>query len=353
MTIRKIIHIDMDAFFASVEQRDFPELRGKPVIVGGPPNSRSVVATCSYEARKYGIHSAMATAKAKRLCPHAVFLRPRFEVYRQVSQKIRQIMLTVTPLVEPLSLDEAYLDVTDSNFYANSATRIAEYLRATIQQQTRLTASAGISYNKMLAKIASDLNKPNGMAVILPQEGASFAAGLPVEKFHGIGRATAAKMHELGIKTGADMRDFGEKSLIKYFGKLGSFYYNIAMGNDTRPVRASRVCKSIASEATFAQDLHNDDDILAALFAHNQEAFHDLQSKNMCARTVSIKIKYNDFSQITRSHSVTPHFFTAKDASLWVEKMYQNTAKHLPVRLVGVGFSNLIARSDNRQLTLF
>lgn len=350
---RKIIHIDMDAFYASIEQRDFPELRGKAVIVGGSPQSRGVVATCSYEARRFGIRSAMSCAQAYRLCPQAIFVPPRFDVYRAVSDEIRRLFLAVTPLVEPLSLDEAYLDVTHSGILQGSASRIADLLRRQIFEHTRLTASAGVSYNKMLAKIASDLNKPNGMAVILPQDGAAFAAALPVHKFHGIGKVTATKMHSLGIRSGADMLAAGEKELLRHFGKSGLFYYQIAGGNDPRPVQSRRERKSIGAETTFAHDLYQTQDILAALAARNAEAFALLESKNLHARTLSIKLKFSDFSQITRSISIKPYFFTAADAWRHIERLYRDCPQKQAVRLAGVSFSGLQTKDIPLQPDLF
>lgn len=350
---RKIIHIDMDAFYAAIEQRDFPELRGKPVVVGGSPQSRGVVATCSYEARAFGIRSAMPTAQAYRLCPQAIFVPPRFEVYRAVSQQIRRLFLHITPLVEPLSLDEAYLDVSHCRFLQGSASRIAAYLRQEIFTHTQLTASAGVSYNKMLAKIASDLNKPNGMAVILPEDGAAFAAALPVEKFHGIGKITAATMKSLGIYTGADMLAAGEKKLVQHFGKSGIFYHQIAGGNDPRPVQASRERKSIGAETTFAHDLFDRSDILTALSARNREAFAQLEAKNLCARRLSIKLKFSDFTQITRSITISPYFFSAEDAWRNIERLYAQCPQEKAVRLAGVSFAGLIHKDIAIQPDLF
>lgn len=352
---RKIIHIDMDAFFASVEQRDYPELRGKPVIVGGEADKRGVVSTCSYEARKYGIHSAMPTATAKRLCPHGIFVPPRFDTYREISQQIRELMYHYTPLVEPLSLDEAYLDVSDSPHEHGSATRIAERLRQEIHATTQLTASAGVSYCKMLAKIASDLNKPNGIAIILPEQAADFIAQLPIEKFHGIGKATAEKMHALNIKTGADLRQTSPHTLIQHFGKIGAFYYEISNGRDNREVKPSRERKSIGSETTFAHDLENDQDILTALYTRHQEAYAELRKRQLHARTLTIKLKYHDFTQITRSHSVHPYLPDARSALPWIHKLYQQTPRNKPVRLAGISYSHFTHQShvNLRQQELF
>ncbi len=255
-TVRKIIHVDMDAFYASVEQRDNPELRGKPLAVGGAA-ARGVVAAASYEARKFGVHSAMPSATAARKCPDLIFVTPRFEVYRAVSQQIREIFAEYTPLIEPLSLDEAYLDVTENLKDMPIATEIALEIRAKIKAVTGLNASAGISYNKFLAKMASDLKKPNGQAVITPRNGPAFVEGLAVKKFHGVGPATAEKMHRLGIQTGADLKAQSLQFLTQHFGKSGPYFYGIARGIDERRVKPDRVRKSVGAEDTFAQDIHS------------------------------------------------------------------------------------------------
>ena len=251
---RKIIHIDMDAFYASVEQRDNPELRGNPVAVGGA-RERGVVAAASYEARAFGVHSAIPSVTAKRKCPNLIFVKPRFDVYRAVSLQIRAIFAAYTPTIEPLSLDEAYLDVTENLQGIVAATQIAETIRAKIRTETGLTASAGVSYNKFLAKLASDHRKPDGLFVITPKMGPAFVEGLPVEKFHGVGPATAAKMNRLGIKTGFDLREQTLAFLQQHFGKPGPYYYWIARGVDERPVRADRIRKSLGAENTFSADI--------------------------------------------------------------------------------------------------
>src|ERR1700732_1802582 len=249
----KILHIDMDAFYASVEQRDNPELRGKPVAVGGSPE-RGVVAAASYEAREFGVHSAMPSATAKRKCPTLIFVKPRFDVYKAVSLQIRAIFAVYTPMIEPLSLDEAYLDVTENLKGIASATQIAEEIRAKIRNETGLTASAGVSYNKFLAKIASDHRKPDGLFVITPRRGPAFAETLPGGKFHGVGPATTAKMHRLGIETGLELRAQTLPFLQQHFGKSGPYYFWIARGIDERPVRADRIRKSVGAEDTVAHD---------------------------------------------------------------------------------------------------
>jgi DNA polymerase-4 len=302
--VRKIIHIDMDAFYASVEQRDNPELRGRPVAVGGS-RERGVVAAASYEARKFGVRSAMASVTAKRKCPELVFVKPRFDVYRAVSLQIREIFAEHTSLIEPLSLDEAYLDVTENLQGIGSATRIAEEIRAKIRSQTSLTASAGVSYNKLLAKLASDHRKPDGIFVITPKMGPAFVEALPVRKFHGIGPATAAKMNRLGIATGLDLRARTLDFLAQHFGKAGQYFYWIARGVDERPVRADRIRKSVGAENTFAADIFAFAAASAALQPIIEKVWHYCEGAGIRGRTVTLKVKYADFQQITRSRSVT------------------------------------------------
>lgn len=337
--MRKIIHIDMDAFFASVEQRDNPALRGKPVIVGGAPDSRGVVAAASYEARPYGVRSAMPCHQAYRLCPQAIFVPPRFAVYQEVSQQIRALMLDITPLVEPLSLDEAYLDVSEASRHS-SATALAEQLRADIRRATGLTASAGVSYNKMLAKIASDLNKPDGIAVITPAQALNFLASLPVERIHGIGKATLARLHELGIRVGADLQNAPRELLIERFGKRGEYFHAIARGIDDRPVSPIRERKSVGSETTFARDSADPAFLREQLRMQSADAFAVLRRKQLCARTLTIKIKYADFSQITRSHTVSRPFRREKEAHYWLDRLFASAPRGA-VRLVGVSYSTL------------
>ncbi len=299
---RKIIHIDMDAFYASVEQRDNPELRGKAVAVGGSA-LRGVVAAASYEARKFGVRSAMPSVTAKRQCPELIFVKPRFDVYRAVSLQIREIFAEYTALIEPLSLDEAYLDVTENFKGIAIATEIAQEIRAKIRSTTGLTASAGISYNKFLAKLASDHNKPDGLYVITPKMGAAFVETLPVGKFHGIGPATAAKMQRLGIETGLDLRARDLPFLIRHFGKAGRHYYWISRGIDERPVRADRVRKSVGSENTFATDLFSLEAATAELRPLIAQVWQYCESRNLRGRTATLKVKYADFRQITRSRT--------------------------------------------------
>lgn len=351
---RKIIHLDMDAFYASVEQRDYPELRGKPLVVGGDPSGRGVVAAASYEIRKFGVRSAMSCYEAKKRCPEAIFVRPRFQVYRKVSQQIRAIMLSLTDLVEPLSLDEAYLDVTGIKAHHGSATLMANWLRAEIYEKTQLRASAGVSFNKMLAKIASDINKPNGIAVITPDQADAFITALPVERFHGIGKATAKRLHEMGIYNGSDLKATPVDTLVQQFGKRGRFYSEIAHGNDTRPVKAERKHKSVGSETTFRDNISDTERLLEQIFAQNADAFSDLVAKGRLGHTITLKIKYSDFHQITRSHTLHTPFPTAESAHYWLRKLLDDVPRHLPIRLVGVTYSNLTTPETlNSQPDLF
>ena len=297
---RKIIHVDMDAFYASVEQRDNPELHGKPVAVGGA-RERGVVAAASYEARKFGVRSAMPSVTAKRNCPDLIFVKPRFDVYKAVSLQVREILAEHTPLIEPLSLDEAYLDVTENLQGIASATEIAETIRARIREETGLTASAGVSYNKFLAKLASDHRKPDGLYVITPRMSAEFVEGLPVGKFHGIGPATAARMNGHGIHSGADLRAQSLDFLQRHFGKAGTFYYWISRGVDERPVRADRVRKSVGAENTFFTDLSALSEARDALQPIIEKVWHHCETTGTRGRTVTLKVKYADFHQIMRS----------------------------------------------------
>jgi len=353
---RKIIHIDMDAFFAAVEQRDFPQYRNKPLIVGGAPDSRGVVATCSYEARQYGIHSAMPSAHAYRLCPQAIFVKPRFEAYQQASMAIRKIFADYTDLVEPLSLDEAYLDVSNTSLYQGSATLIAKAIKAAIKQETQLIASAGVSYNKFLAKIASDIDKPDGLYLITPEQGADFAERLPVEKFHGVGKATALKMQALGIKTGKDLKELSLEMLQHYFGKASLHYYSISRGIDNRPVNNYRIRKSIGVEITFQQDIKVKQDVITHLQALLKKALSKVAEKQMVAHTLTIKIKYHDFVQITRSRTM-PQIITAASSIYGIlEDLLKDTdIGRRNVRLLGITLSSLESkgRQTSRQMDLF
>ena len=351
---RKIIHIDMDAFYASVEQRDFPELRGKPLVVGGDPNGRGVVAAASYEVRQFGVRSAMSCYEARKRCPEVIFVRPRFEVYRAVSSDIRNIMYSLTPHIEPLSLDEAYLDVTGLTVHKGSATLMANWLRAQILQHTGLTASAGVSFNKMLAKIASDINKPNGTAIITPEDADAFISTLPIERFHGIGKATARRLHAMGVTNGADLRRMSAEVLINEFGKRGQFYHDIAHGRDERAVKSERLHKSVGSETTFRENLNDDTALRIQIYEQNADAFSQLHKKNLIAHTITLKVKYADFTQITRTHTLTTAFSSAESAHYWLDKLFLDIPRQLPIRLVGVTFSSLTPAAQLLpQLNLF
>ncbi len=354
---RKIIHIDMDAFFAAVEQRDNPQYQGKPVIVGGQPDTRGVVATCSYEARQYGIHSAMPSSQAYRLCPQAIFIKPRFDVYKQVSADVRRIFSKYTDLFEPVSLDEAYLDVSAVTLFKGSATLIAQDIKQQILQQTALTASAGVSYNKFLAKMASDINKPDGLYLITPEQGKSFIEQLPIGKFHGIGKATEKKMHALGIKTGLDLQKWSLEALLLQFGKSGQHYYQIARGIDLRPVNNHRPSKSVGVETTFQHDIIDSSQILEHLQLLLNKALKKLADKQLTAHTITIKIKYHNFVQITRSRTLSHAIKEAAGLEKTLISLLQDTeVGKRKVRLLGVTLSSLAAPTSSdhyRQLDLF
>jgi DNA polymerase IV len=342
--VRKIIHIDMDAFFASVEQRDAPELRGQPVAVGGM-GPRGVVAAASYEARVFGVRSAMASAQARRLCPDLIFVPHRFDIYRSVSRQIRDIFEDYTPLVQPLSLDEAYLDVTENLMREASATRIAQEIRARIRADTGLTASAGVSYNKFLAKIASDQNKPDGMCVIPPAEGAAFVAALPVRKFHGVGPVTARKMEQLGIITGEDLRAKERAFLDEHFGKSGGYYYWASRGVDHRPVNPDQERKSLGAETTFGTDLADTDACMEALKPLIAKLAAFCEKRGIAGRTITLKLRYSDFKTITRSRSC----IAAVDQGAAIELIAAELLNPLAplrkgVRLLGVTLTNLEER---------
>jgi len=339
---KKIIHIDMDAFYASVEQRDNPQLRGKPIVVGGNPDGRGVVATCSYEARRFGIHSAMSCARAYRLCPQVAFVRPRFDAYQKVSQQIREIFSLYTNLVEPLSLDEAFLDVTTNKPNIQSATWIAQNIRKEIRQRTNLTASAGVSYNKFLAKIASDVKKPDGLTVVTPEQAEKFIAQLPIRRFYGVGRVTEKKMQKLGVMTGADLREHSLEELHKYFGKAGQYYFNIARGIDLRPVVPNRIRKSIGKETTLSEDITDVSQMLTIIGELSQRVAALLKSKQTNGMTLTLKVKYADFQIVTRSFSHEKPIETAEDILRIAESLLQKTdAGDRAVRLLGVTISHL------------
>lgn len=345
--IRKIIHIDMDAFYASVEQRDRPELKGKPVIVGGSPNGRGVVATCSYEARKFGVHSAMPSSRAARLCPNGIFVKPRFDAYKMASQQIREIFFEYTDLVEPLSLDEAYLDVTENHKDIPSATLIAKRIKEQIKEATQLTASAGIGHNKFLAKVASDLDKPNGLTLIPPEKAAAFLEELDIAKFWGVGKATLKKMHAVGIRNGADLKEWSELDLVKAFGKSGRYYYNIVRGIDHRRVKTHRIRKSYGKERTFKDDIGDLDWIRGFLKDLAGQISEGLQKIQAGGKTITLKVRYENFETITRSASLPNHTNDQETIFDTVLKLMEETEMgQREVRLLGITLSNLNLDED-------
>lgn len=342
LPVRKIIHVDMDAFYASVEQRDAPEYRGKPVVVGGSPQGRGVVAAASYEARKFGIRSAMPASRAVQLCPNAVFLKPRFDVYKEVSGQIREIFFEYTDLVEPLSLDEAYLDVTVNHKNNPSATLIAREIKKRILEKTGLTASAGVAGNKFLAKIASDLDKPDGLSVITPEEAEEFIEKLPIGDFYGVGKATQKKMDKLGIRNGHDLKKWDEVDLVKQFGKSGHHYYRIVRGIDQRRVKPDRIRKSIGKERTFSEDVSDLEWIHDFLDDLSEKISQSMLKLEASGKTITLKVRYRNFETVTRS--ATLHHYTNKAAEI------AGTAKQLlndteagarEVRLLGISVSSL------------
>jgi len=347
----------MDAFYASVEQRDNPDLRGKPIAVGGS-SERGVVAAASYEARKYGVKSAMPSKIAARKCPDLIFVKSRFDAYKAVSQQIRNIFYDYTDLVEPLSLDEAYLDVTTNKKQMPSATMIAEEIRKRIKEETDLTASAGISINKFLAKTASDVNKPDGFFLIAPDDAEAFVEKLPIERFFGIGKVTAERMHKMGINTGYDLKQWTEYSLIDRFGKSGRYYYRIARAIDNREVNPNRIRKSLGAENTFSTDIQTQEEILRELNKINLTLKERIERSKTKGKTLTLKVKYTDFQQITRSKTVDYWIDTASK----VEELYPELVDHISldkgIRLLGLTLSNLnhdLVKEDshqNIQLTL-
>jgi DNA polymerase IV len=360
-SFRKIIHIDMDAFYASIEQRDNPEYRGKPIVGGGSPEGRGgVVATASYEARKFGIRSAMSSKKAKQLCPQVIFIRPRFDVYKEVSNKIREIFHRYTDLVEPLSLDEAYLDVTEDKQNIGSAIEIAKLIRTQIKDELQLTASAGISVNKFVAKIASDINKPDGLAFIGPSRIESFMETLPVEKFFGVGKVTAEKMKIKGLHTGGDLKKLSEAELVKHFGKPGRFFYKIIRGHDDREVQPHRETKSVGAEDTFPVDLVDLDEMNLQLNKIALGVHERLKRHRLKGRTITLKIKYHDFKIITRSQSFPSALDELETISETAMKLLASTEPEgARIRLLGISLSNFgevsirLKDTETDQLKLF
>jgi DNA polymerase IV len=342
---RKIIHIDMDAFYASVEQRDNPELCGKPVAVGGT-RERGVVAAASYEARKFGVRSTMPSVTARRKCPRLIFVKPRFEVYRAVSCQVRGILAEYTPLIEPLALDEAYLDVTENLKAITSATEIAEQIRASIRRETGLTASAGVSYNKFLAKMASDERKPDGLFVITPRMGPSYVENLPIGRFHGIGPVTCARMEGLGIRNGGDLRAQTIAFLQGHFGKAAPYYFAVARGIDERPVRADRIRKSVGAERTFDVDLFTVEEAWAALGPLIAKVWGYCEESTIRGRTVTLKAKFTDFQLITRSRTGDgPPPTQAAIEAIGLELLQSLFPVSKGIRLLGVTLSSLAAEA--------
>ncbi|UTV80053.1 DNA polymerase IV [Acidithiobacillus sp. YTS05] len=343
---RKIIHVDMDAFFAAVEQRDHPGLQGQPVIVGGDPAGRGVVATCSYEARRFGIHSAMTAARAKSLCPNAIFIRPRMEAYREASRQIMGMLRSYTSLVEPLSLDEAFLDVSVITANGTLAMDIARDIRQRIKHETGLTASAGVSYNKLLAKLASDWRKPDGLFVIPPEKGQDFLASLPVGKLHGVGPATVKKLAAMGINTVLDLRSASQESLTAQFGKAGLWFYEIARGIDRRPVQPRRQRKSVGTERTFLENLEDTEVMLTTLQQMAEQVAARLQALELAGRTVGVKVRFLNFETVTRARTHAQAIWRATDISACLPGLLEHAlsasmAGIRSVRLLGVAVSGL------------
>ncbi len=346
--LRKIIHVDMDAFFASVEQRDNPALKGKPVAVGGA-GGRGVVAAASYEARKFGVKSAMPSVTAARLCPDLVFVRPRFDAYKEASRQIRHVFEHYTPIIEPLSLDEAYLDVTDDRLGIGSATRIATLIRQEIRAKTQLTASAGVSYNKFLAKLASDQNKPDGMCVIRPGEGAAFVAGLQIRRFHGVGPKAEEKMQKLGIATGADLAGKDIAFLRQHFGSMGDYLYRAARGVDLRPVAAHRMRKSVGGERTFSEDIGSGAALRATLENIIAIVWERIEASGARGRTVTLKLKFTDFRTMTRATSLPDHVGGREEfAALARALLEAELPLRGPIRLMGLTLSGLEGAQEEK-----
>jgi len=350
---RKIIHIDMDAYYASVEQRDDPALKNKPLAVGGN-SERGVVAAASYEARKYGVRSAMPATIARRKCPQLIFVKPRFAVYQQVSQQIRDIFYQYTDLVEPLSLDEAYLDVTQNKKNLPSATLIAQEIKKRIKQETDLTASAGISINKFLAKVASDYQKPDGLTVIPPQKALAFIEMLPIEKFFGIGKVTTRKMRQMGVNNGADLKKWEEVQLVQKFGKMGRYFYQIARAQDHRAVEPHRIRKSISTENTFEQDLEDRESMTGELKILANKIVAWMDKNDVYGKTLTLKLRFSDFQIITRSKTMPYPINNIDLINELAEELLGKVELHdKKVRLLGLGISNLdIEHDQNTQLTL-
>lgn len=352
-TMRKIIHVDMDAYFAAIEIREDPSLKGKCVIVGGPPNSRGVVSTCSYEARKFGIHSGMPSSQAWRLCPQAVFVQSNFQLYKKTSQVIRDIFYQVTDLVEPMSLDEAYLDVTENKMQEPDSEKLARWIKQEVFQRTRLTCSAGVSYNKFLAKIGSDLNKPDGLTVITQATAQDVLFALPIEKFHGIGKVTAARMKKMGIQNGKDLYQVDLKDMTKLFGKAGFFYYNVVRGIDQREVRSQWDPKSISCETTFQEDIGDLDQLLFRLRKLADRLAARMAQKDIQGQNLVLKLKYDNFKYITRSMPLPLYTNDSETLYKYGEQLLiANWDAKRKIRLLGLGVGKLDCDKDCEQLLL-
>ena len=354
-TSRKIIHIDMDAFFASVEERDNPDLKGKPVIIGSDPRKtggRGVVSTCNYEARKFGVHSAMSSKEAYERCPQAVFISGNYQKYRKVGMQIREIFKRYTDLVEPMSIDEAYLDVTENKLGIKSALKIVKMIQYDIWQEVHLTCSAGVSYNKFLAKLASDFEKPKGLTLILPEDAQDFLEKLPIEKFYGVGKRSVEKLHQLGVFTGADLLEIPEMTLIDLFGRFGYDLYRKARGISNSPVKSNRIRKSIGSERTYGKLLYEEDDVKSEISKNAQRVVDTLQRNHKVGRTIVLKVRYSDFSTLTKRitlDDVTNDFEVIDQVAKTIYDSLDESK--LGVRLLGVTVTGL---EDNIQpLNLF
>lgn len=344
--IRKIIHIDMDAFYASVEQRDFPQWKGKPLVVGGS-SERGVVAAASYEARKFGIRSAMPMVTARRKCGELIILPPRFDVYKRVSRQIKEIFCLFTDRIEPLSLDEAYLDVTKNKIDEPIATNIAKRIKIEIKENLNLNASAGVSYNKFLAKIASDMDKPDGLFIIKPDDANSFLDNLEVRKFFGVGKVTAKKMKDMGIIYGRDLKEISLDDLVMQFGKVGSFYYDIVRGVDNRPVESNRIRKSVGVENTFEHDLINLDEIMKEFSKIEEELVKRMKKNNIKGKTLTLKVKYENFEQITRSKTKTGPYTSLKQIHHTNLELFTSIELNRKIRLLGLALSNFEKPNTN------
>lgn len=354
-TDRKIIHIDMDAFFASVEERDNPVLRNEAVIIGADPRKtggRGVVSTCNYKAREFGVHSAMSSKEAFERCPQAIFISGNYQKYRKVGMQIREIFNRYTELVEPMSIDEAYLDVTDNKFGIKSAIKIAKMIQYDIWKETHLTCSAGVSYNKFLAKLASDFEKPKGLTVILPDDAQDFLKKLPIDKFHGVGKRSVEKLHQLGVFTGSDLLEIPEMTLIDLFGRFGYDLYRKARGISNSPVKSNRIRKSIGSERTYARLLYDEEDIKSEISKNVWRVVNTLKNDKKTGRTVILKVRYSDFSTLTKQKTlddVTNSFEVIDDA---IKDIYNHLEEsRLGIRLLGVTVTGL--EDDSHMLTLF